>query len=76
MLVTAMSTETIFKTYRGVKYTLDKSDRGFMLSTWYSLTSEYIFERTITDISKSDENIEQLIRDGFVLPVGEESEPE
>jgi len=54
--------------HRGVKFTLDEFPSRYMLYTWHSLTSEYIFERSIKRVDEAIPAIDQLIDDGFLKP--------
>jgi hypothetical protein len=43
-----------------------KTHQRLKLYTWYELTKEYIFERTVKDVKDAKRGISQLKRDGFL----------
>ena len=56
--------------HMGIKYTLTEPGpcKKYALSTWYELTREYIFERSVESDKEAKTAIQQLINDGFLKP--------
>lgn len=58
-------------THSGVRYRLKEPGpaKKYGLWIWYSLTQEYIFERSVDSDEKAREAIDQLLRDKFIMPL-------
>lgn len=55
--------------HSNVKYKLTEgSFTKYHLRIWYSLTSEYIFERSVDSKEQAEKAIDQLLADGFIKP--------
>lgn len=63
------------ETHSKVKYKLIQPGpaKKYGLYTWYNLTKEYIFERSVETEEEAKKAIDQLLKDGFIKVTEDET---